>query len=157
MGVRRRLRRLKRLAYLGAIVGGGVAFVRFKSRRDAVPTLGPTPTWPPLVVGEEPVAAAGDLAATISDEPVAAVGDLATEDPEPPSAPLRSVVADGPVDAWVASDDGACPVSHPVKANANSGIFHVPGGRFYDRTHAERCYRDATAAAADGYRAAKSS
>ena len=53
--------------------------------------------------------------------------------------------------------DGACPASHPIKANANSGIYHQPGGRFYDRTQAERCYADAAAAEADGYRAAKGS
>lgn len=61
------------------------------------------------------------------------------------------------VAAWVTpGDDGSCPASHPVKANDNSGIFHVPGGRFYDRTRAERCYSTADAAQADGYRAAKS-
>ena len=43
----------------------------------------------------------------------------------------------------------------PVKANDNSGIFHVPGGRFYDRTVAERCYANADDAVADGYRPAK--
>ena len=53
-------------------------------------------------------------------------------------------------------DDGSCPISHPVKANDNSGIFHVPDGRFYERTHAERCYTTPEAAAADGYRRAKS-
>ena len=74
-----------------------------------------------------------------SEEPVAAVGDLAADDPP----------------AWVAPDDGSCPVTYPIKANANSGIYHEPGGQFYDRTHAERCYVDAAAAEADGYRAAK--
>ena len=57
---------------------------------------------------------------------------------------------------WVAPVEGACPVSHPVKANDNSGIFHVPGGRFYERTKPERCYASPEAATADGYRAAKS-
>lgn len=52
-------------------------------------------------------------------------------------------------------EDGSCPISHPVKANDNSGIFHVPGGRFYDRTKPERCYADADAAVVDGYRQAK--
>jgi hypothetical protein len=42
-----------------------------------------------------------------------------------------------------------------VKANDNSGIYHVPGGRFYDRTVAERCYANADDALADGYRPAK--
>lgn len=52
-------------------------------------------------------------------------------------------------------DGGACPPSHPIKVNEHSGIFHVPGGRFYERTDAVRCYATADAAAADGFRAAK--
>lgn len=52
-------------------------------------------------------------------------------------------------------DDGSCPVGHPVKANNNSGIFHMPGGRFYDRTKPERCYSTPDAAITDGYRQAK--
>ena len=50
---------------------------------------------------------------------------------------------------------GDCPASHPVKVNDSSGIYHVPGGRFYDRTVAGRCYPSPEAAAADGYRPAK--
>jgi hypothetical protein len=42
-----------------------------------------------------------------------------------------------------------------VKLNLQSGIFHVPGGRFYDRTVPGRCYTSAEAAEADGYRRAK--
>jgi hypothetical protein len=57
---------------------------------------------------------------------------------------------------WVEpAADGSCPPSHPVKANDNSGIYHLPGGRFYDRTEPERCYVNAAAAEADGYRPAK--
>jgi hypothetical protein len=37
----------------------------------------------------------------------------------------------------------------------SSGIFHEPGGRFYDRTRADRCYPTAAAAEADGYRRSK--
>lgn len=53
------------------------------------------------------------------------------------------------------NEDGTCPVTYPVKANDDSKIFHVPGGRFYDRTKAERCYARPEDAASDGYRAAK--
>ena len=60
-----------------------------------------------------------------------------------------------PAPAWVEADDGSCPASHPVKAKVSSGIYHLPGGSFYARTRAERCYVDAAAAEADGYRAAK--
>jgi micrococcal nuclease len=56
---------------------------------------------------------------------------------------------------WVEAVNGDCPDGYPVKANDNSGIYHVPGGRFYDRTVAERCYANADDALADGYRPAK--
>jgi hypothetical protein len=56
---------------------------------------------------------------------------------------------------WKAPVDGNCPDGYPLKANDNSGIFHSPGGRFYDRTVAERCYARAEDAIADGYRPAK--
>ncbi len=57
--------------------------------------------------------------------------------------------------AWVEPVDGTCPASHPVKGNAGSGIFHVPGGASYDRTTPERCYATADDAEADGFRAAR--
>ena len=57
---------------------------------------------------------------------------------------------------WSAPVDGDCPPGFPVKAKESSRIFHVPGGRFYDRTRPERCYATPEAATADGYRAAKS-
>ena len=157
MRVRKKLRRIKRLGYLGLLIGAVVALRKAKAARDARTVLGPPATWPPLEPGEAPVAAVGDLATDApatpveirtngaidalvpSEEPVAAVGDLAADDPPP----------------WVLPADGACPVTHPVKANGNSGIYHLPGGQFYDRTNAERCYVDAAAAEADGYRAAK--
>ena len=66
-----------------------------------------------------------------------------------------ATVAATPAPVWVSPVNGTCPDGYPVKANDNSGIFHVPGGRFYDRTVAERCYTDADAAIADGYRPAK--
>ena len=59
------------------------------------------------------------------------------------------------IDLWVEPVDGACPVSHPIKGNDGSKIFHVPGGSSYDRTAPERCYASAEDAEADGYRQAK--
>lgn len=66
--------------------------------------------------------------------------------------------ATAPVDEarWVAPVDGTCPPGYPVKVKTASGIHHVPGGRFYDRTVPDRCYADAAAAEADGYRASRS-
>lgn len=57
--------------------------------------------------------------------------------------------------AWVEPVEGACPVSHPVKAKLSSGIYHQPGGLSYARTAPDRCYSTADAAEADGLRAAK--
>lgn len=56
---------------------------------------------------------------------------------------------------WVEPIDGACPPGYPIKANDNSGIYHVPGGRFYERTVPERCYASEADAVADGYRRSK--
>ncbi|CAB4978789.1 MAG: hypothetical protein F2894_02905 [Actinobacteria bacterium] len=57
--------------------------------------------------------------------------------------------------AWVPAVDGACPVDYPIKAKHSSEIFHSPDGASYERTAADRCYRDAEAAEADGLRPAK--
>jgi hypothetical protein len=81
----------------------------------------------------------------------------------PPSTPQWPPMATAPVaqaapelaPRWVVPVNGDCPDGYPVKANDNSGIFHVPGGRFYARTIAERCYANANDAVTDGYRAAK--
>lgn len=83
--------------------------------------------------------------------------------PPSPSAPAEwpplepaTVASTTDVALWVSpNDDGSCLPSHPIKANDNSNIFHVPGGRFYERTKAERYYATAEAAIADGYRQAK--
>ncbi len=76
---------------------------------------------------------------------------------EAPTWPPLDPPADAQINpaTWVEPVDGACPDGFPIKANDNSGIYHVPGGRFYVRTAPERCYVDTEAAEADGYRAAK--
>ena len=58
-------------------------------------------------------------------------------------------------EAWVEVDGDTCPASHPVKGKLSSGIYHVPGGANYERTHADRCYADEDAAQADGLRRSK--
>jgi hypothetical protein len=143
MRARKKLRRIRRLSYLGILIGVVVALRKAKAASDARPVVGPPATWPPLQPGEPPVAAVGDLAAEPATTPVA----------------VRSgaQASDAAEAAWVPPVDGACPATHPVKANANSGIYHVPGGQFYERTRTERCYVDTAAAEADGYRAAKHS
>lgn len=48
----------------------------------------------------------------------------------------------------------SCPATHPIKANAGSGIYHVPGHAWYAATHPERCFATEDAATAAGYRKA---
>jgi hypothetical protein len=69
--------------------------------------------------------------------------------------PAQSAVTATTAPPWIASEDGSCPLAHPVKANDRSRIYHLPGGRFYDRTIAERCYATPEGAERDGYRRAK--
>ena len=50
---------------------------------------------------------------------------------------------------------GDCPSEAPIKGNASSGIYHVPGGQFYDRTNAEECFATESDAQDAGYRASR--
>lgn len=119
-------RALTRLLAVLLPAGVVVAWSVQRSRREqAALAMVATPQWPPLD----------------------------TRPGTPLDTPLGTSAPNAP--RWVSPVDGACPDGYPVKANDNSGIFHVPGGRFYDRTVPERCYAHADDAIADGYRAAK--
>ncbi len=48
-----------------------------------------------------------------------------------------------------------CPDSHPIKGNADSMIYHVPGGNYYDETKPEECFATTPDAEEAGYRASK--
>jgi hypothetical protein len=75
---------------------------------------------------------------------------------EPDAAGDAGEMGDATALAWLpANEDGSTPAGHPIKVKESSGIFHVPGGRFYDRTKPDRCYPTAAAAEADGYRRSK--
>jgi micrococcal nuclease len=50
---------------------------------------------------------------------------------------------------------GECPASAPIKGNESSGIYHMPGGSYYDATEAEECFATEAAAQAAGYRASE--
>ena len=125
---------VKRLLGLGALAAMGYAIWRAYERRkvDTGVKWDPQPfPYPPQPHTEAPSEAA----------------------PAPFVEQQAEVV---PVDnGWVEPSDGTCPTSHPVKAKLASGIFHVPGGANYDRTHPDRCYASPEVATADGLRAAK--
>lgn len=48
-----------------------------------------------------------------------------------------------------------CPSWAPIKGNASSMIYHMPGQRFYSRTQPEDCFSSESAARNAGYRKAK--
>jgi hypothetical protein len=86
--------------------------------------------------------------------PTTRASTATADDPQPePQATLPAATTE--VSAWVQPEEGACPITHPVKAKVSSKIFHEPGMTAYDRTSPDRCYRDATTAEADGFRRAK--
>lgn len=145
---------LRRLFWLALLGGAGFAgWSAWHRRGESVGVVG-TPVWPPF----EPAAATPAAAASLATDETSPERST-----EPDAAAEHAVdIDDGSADAshahpvrWVAPVDGECPPGYPIKANDNSGIFHVPGGRFYARTVPERCYADAADAEADGYRRAK--
>lgn len=121
------VRRLARVLKIGAVVGVAVGVVRTVRGSTAPPVTGQA-SWPPLV---EP-------------SPTA-----------PRTAPVQFVAPARADQRWVEPVDGECPSTHPIKGNADSGIYHVPGGLSYDRTVPERCYATEADAEADGFRRAK--
>jgi hypothetical protein len=132
-------RRIVLLALLGAIGGAAFKMLRARQAGDAPAAA----EWPPFEPGFVPAARP---AAVPPSEPAAEPADA------PTPAPVRERVNE-PTPYVDATGDASAPDGFPVKAKQSSRIFHVPGGRFYDRTIADRHYATAAAAEADGYRA----
>jgi hypothetical protein len=135
---------LRRLLIL-LILAGAAAASRRLLRRE--PDTEPSPQWPPF---------AANAISADRPEPGAAEGVVGSGDtPGDANAPTNTDIgtsAVGEVGAWVEPSGDACPAEAPIKAKSRSGIYHVPGGRFYDRTVPDRCYPSEAAAQADGYR-----
>jgi hypothetical protein len=163
-----------------AAAGGG-AYAWWRDHRDddrqqpaEWPPLVPTQAAPPSTSkGDQGPASADEAPANGQSATSAPAATAATSSPiEVPAASVSSATAsvvnalvdapearstDGVTGGWSAPlPDGSCPVGYSIKANDNSGIFHLPDGRFYARTKPERCYSNAEAAVAEGYRQAKS-
>jgi hypothetical protein len=127
---------LRRMFWLALLGGAGYAgWMAWQGQSHDDPPS--APEWPPLDPPESPQARQHLVSSGAHQS-------------SKPSNPAETSAA-----TWVDPVDGACPAGYPIKANDNSGIFHVPGGRFYERTVPERCYADAADAEADGYRRAK--
>ena len=131
------LRRTAFILSIAAILGAVLAW-----RRDRLGPAGPEspPEWPDFI---SPVPGPNGTSAT----------------PAAPATPASSAAQSGGGEsaAWVAPlADGSCPADHKIKAKESSGIYHVPEGRFYERTNPDRCYSTEAGAEADGYRRSKS-
>jgi len=132
------LKRVAKVVKLGVIAGIAVGIVR-TVRGSNPPEVTGQASWQPLTDSPTAEKRTG---------PVQFTSPPADEAAEPEQA-------DAPPTSWVEPVDGVCPLTHPVKGNADSGIFHVPGGTSYERTVPERCYASEADAEADGFRKAK--
>lgn len=100
--------------------------------------------------------------------PAVATAAMATSGTAPASAPLAAPTAvpaaspgqpgtgrqpkPGSTGGSATPSGNDCPDSHPVKANRESGIYHLRGGAFYDRTRPESCYATPDDAERAGFR-----
>ena len=90
-------------------------------------------------------AAAG--AGATSDEPVALAKAPAASEKNEPAAEEAPF---GP-GSHLPLEDGSEPDGFPIKGNADSMLYHVPGSAFYERTSAEVWFADAEAAEKAGF------
>ena len=81
-----------------------------------------------------------------SDESQAARGKSEADD-EPAVGAAKPL----PTGAHAATEDGEPPRGYTIKGNADSGLYHVPGSAFYDRTVAELWFKTAEDAEAAGF------
>jgi large subunit ribosomal protein L4 len=94
-----------------------------------------------------------------ADEPKAKPAKVATKAAaanvaEPVADDAVEVAEDGPdygPDSHLPIDDDAEPEGYPIKGNASSKFYHVPGSPFYNRTIAEVWFKTAEAAEAAGF------
>jgi hypothetical protein len=132
------LRRTMLLTLVALGVGAAVSWWRSQA---TTPTPAQPPQWPDWPERSNATTKSGESGAADADAAHPTTTEATSDAAEP---------------AWLpANDDGSTPAGHPVKVKESSGIFHVPGGRFYDRTKPDRCYPTAAAAEADGYRRSK--
>ena len=92
--------------------------------------------------------------ATIASAPApkkAAAKKAAPAKAAPKAAADEATSADLPKGAVAANADGSAPDGYDIKGNADSGLYHVTGSAFYDRTVAEFYFASAEDAEAAGY------
>jgi hypothetical protein len=71
---------------------------------------------------------------------------------DPSSGPDSSQPSGGGGTSYPPASEDNCPAYAPIKGNQQSGIYHVPGGAYYDVTDPEECFATEADARAAGYR-----
>jgi large subunit ribosomal protein L4 len=101
-------------------------------------------------VGGTASSADGPTALATTPAPAEESTDRAEEQAEPaPDAP-EAEAPTLPKGAKAPLKSGGAPKGYEVKGNADSGLYHEPGGQWYDQTEAEFYFRSAEAAEAAG-------
>lgn len=99
--------------------------------------------------GGEVVAAAP--AKNAAAKKAAAPKEDAPQQDAPKVATIISADATIPKGAAASNEDGSAPEGYEIKGNADSGLYHVPGSAFYNRTVAEFWFATAEDAEAAGF------
>jgi hypothetical protein len=167
------------LAPSAATTGTNAQAIQPSSAAAAGPTPASAPAAAPMAPAAAPPSAASSAqpssaATSPAARPagIAAPNVAAGEQAAPPAVAAESVAAQraeavpggqgrAAALAAAATRRGAvrgsgsydCPASHPVKGNAQSGIYHTPESASYKRTIPEFCFRAAADAESAGFRA----
>ncbi len=88
--------------------------------------------------------------AVLDDDPGGSLGDSGDTSTTPSRTSTSQSTGTG---ERVKGVDGVCPPDYPIKGNASSKVYHVPGLLSYDKTKAEWCFPTEEDAVSFGYRA----
>ena len=145
----RKGRRRRRLVLFLVLGGVGYAVRRAKAQQAGRPAGRPD-FGSPTPKGPRPPARATSATPRPAAEKLV---EKPAEPPAPKPVPAKAEAAEAPhgPDSHAALEDGAQPEGFPIKGNADSMLYHVPGSSFYNRTVAEVWFRSAEAAEAAGF------
>jgi large subunit ribosomal protein L4 len=91
------------------------------------------------------------FAAVAAPDTETAADDTADDDTAADDTAADEPAWVGAAGSVVAPDDGSEPEGYPIKGNANSMLYHVPGSAFYERTDAEVWFDTEESAEAAGF------
>ena len=102
----------------------------------------------PVAAVEEREELEAEAAAALAQAAAAAAAETATETE-------AEAEGDAPAGAVRGDASGECPEEYPIKGNATSKFYHIPGSPSYKRTVPEFCFATTEAAEAAGFKPTK--